>query len=255
MVKKTPIVKIKEKLFTETTPSDTWLQELRADTRKGVQDLMDRYDRMRELEAQELQQFRDMRFFEQKFSFPGAQMAGVDEVGRGPLAGPVVAAAVVLPASLELAGLTDSKKLNAKKLEYFYNEIMANGDVGIGTSSSQEIDNMNIYYASRLAMTRAVEDLSTRVDHLLVDAMDLPLDIRQTSLIKGDAKSACIAAASVVAKVTRDTYMKTLHEQYPAYRFDQNVGYGTKEHLQILDKHGPCPEHRRSFQPVSKRHA
>ncbi|SDI68157.1 ribonuclease HII [Natribacillus halophilus] len=255
MAKKLSIRQIKERLFAETAPAETWLEELRVDERKGVQELLVRYERIREREAQQLQQFRDMRVYESGFSFPGAQLAGVDEVGRGPLAGPVTAAAVILPVAFELPGLTDSKMLKAEQRELFYNEIVTAGDVGIGMASPEEIDEINIYQASRKAMVRAVKDLVHPPDHLLIDAMDLPLDVPQTPLIKGDAKSVSIAAASVVAKVTRDTYMKTLHDQYPAYRFDRNAGYGTKEHLEALDSLGPCPVHRRSFQPVSAREA
>ncbi|QQK76614.1 ribonuclease HII [Salicibibacter cibarius] len=255
MGKNVSIAQIKAHLFAEQRPSVDWVNALRADERKGVQQLLVRYDRILEREAQLIQQFRDMRAFEKTFSFSGAQIAGVDEVGRGPLAGPVTAVAVILPERFELPGLTDSKKLTSEQRARFYEEITAAADVGIGTATSDEIDEINIYQASRRAMVRAVEALANRPDHLAVDAMELPLDIPQTPLIKGDAKSASIAAASVVAKVTRDTYMKTLHESYPAYRFNENAGYGTKAHLEALDREGPSPEHRRSFQPVITREA
>ncbi|WP_246476395.1 ribonuclease HII [Salicibibacter cibi] len=255
MRKSVSIAQIKSHLFAENRPSDDWINELRADERKGVQHLLVRYDRMCEREFRQIQQFRDMRAYEKTFSVPSAQIAGIDEVGRGPLAGPVTAAAVILPVSLELPGLTDSKKLTADQREQFYEAIAAAADVGIGTATPEEIDEINIYQASRRAMMRAVETLANRPDHLVIDAMELPLDIPQTPLIKGDSKSASIAAASVVAKVTRDTYMKTLHEHYPAYRFNENAGYGTKAHLEALDREGPTPEHRRSFQPVITREA
>ncbi|QDI90537.1 ribonuclease HII [Salicibibacter halophilus] len=251
MAKPLSIAKIKTHLFADQSPSDGWINELRTDTRKGVRELLARYDRMREREAVSLQQFRDMCSFDQQFIFPEAKLAGVDEVGRGPLAGPVTAAAVILPAAFELPGLTDSKKLNVEQREQFYGKIVAAADVGIGMASSEEIDEINIYHATRLAMARAVEDLPKPPDHLLIDAMELSLDVPQTPIIKGDAKSASIAAASVVAKVTRDTYMKTLHERYPAYQFDRNAGYGTKAHLEALEREGPTPVHRRSFEPVA----
>ncbi|WP_227002732.1 ribonuclease HII [Salicibibacter kimchii] len=255
MEKRLSIAEVKAHLFAEKQPSDNWINELRADERKGVRNLLVRYDRMLEREALALQQFRNMRAHDHHFSFPDAQIAGVDEVGRGPLAGPVTAAAVILPASFELPGLTDSKKLTADQREQFYEKITAVGDVGIGMASSEEIDEINIYHATRRAMVRAVNDLPKPPDHLLIDAMELSLDVPQTPIIKGDAKSASIAAASVIAKVTRDTYMKTLHEHYPAYRFDENAGYGTKAHLGALDREGPSPEHRRSFQPIIIREA
>jgi ribonuclease HII len=183
-------------------------------------------------------------------------IAGVDEVGVGPLAGPVVAGAVVLPARVELFGLDDSKRVRPalrRKLALEIREVAIG--VGIGEVSVEEIDQIGIYQAALEAMRRAVASLArtTEVGHLLVDARTVPgVDLPQTSIIKGDQKDASIAAASIVAKVHRDTHMEALGRRYPAYGFGQHMGYGTAAHMAALDLHGPCPVHRRSFAPVEK---
>lgn len=181
-------------------------------------------------------------------------IAGVDEVGVGPLAGPVVAGAVVLPAEVELHGLDDSKRVRPalrRKLALEIREVAIG--VGIGEVGVEEIDQIGIYQASLEAMRRAVASLArtTEVGHLLVDARTVPgVELPQTSIIKGDQKDASIAAASIVAKVHRDTYMEALGRRYPAYGFEQHMGYGTAAHMAALELHGPCPVHRRSFAPV-----
>jgi ribonuclease HII len=183
-------------------------------------------------------------------------IAGVDEVGVGPLAGPVVAGAVVLPARVELFGLDDSKRVRPalrRKLALEIREVAIG--VGIGEVSVEEIDQIGIYQAALEAMRRAVASLArtAEVGHLLVDARTVPgVDLPQTSIIKGDEKDASIAAASIVAKVHRDTHMEALGRRYPAYGFGQHMGYGTAAHMAALDLHGPCPVHRRSFAPVEK---
>lgn len=181
-------------------------------------------------------------------------IAGVDEVGVGPLAGPVVAAAVVLPSQIELVGLDDSKRVRPALRRSLAHEIreIAIG-VGIGEVRVEEIDQIGIYQAALEAMRRAVASLArtTEVGHLLVDARTVPgVSLPQTSIIKGDEKDASIAAASIVAKVHRDTYMESLGRRYPAYGFGRHMGYGTVAHLASLELHGPCPAHRRSFAPV-----
>jgi len=183
-------------------------------------------------------------------------IAGVDEVGVGPLAGPVVAAAVVLPKCVELRGLDDSKRVRPALRSTLASEIreIAIG-FGIGEVTVREIDQVGIYQAALEAMRRAVASLArtTEVGHLLVDARTVPgIHLPQTSIIKGDQKDASIAAASIVAKVHRDTYMQSLGGRYPAYGFEQHMGYGTAAHMQALEAHGPCPAHRRSFAPVEK---
>ncbi|MFK7896769.1 MAG: ribonuclease HII [Myxococcota bacterium] len=183
-------------------------------------------------------------------------IAGVDEVGVGPLAGPVVAGAVVLPETFSLVGLDDSKKVRPARRETLSKEIHACAlGVGIGEVPVEEIDQIGIYNASLEAMRRAVASLGRTITlgHLLVDARKVPgIDVPQTSIIKGDSKDASIAAASIVAKVHRDRHMKNLGERYPAYGFEQHMGYGTAVHMEALEREGPCPAHRRSFAPVER---
>ena len=180
-------------------------------------------------------------------------IAGVDEVGRGPLVGPVVTAAVILPANYHLDGLTDSKKLTESKRNELYKIIMKDAlAVSIGISSSEVIDKVNIYEATRLAMYEAINKLEIKPEHVLIDAMKLPdLKIPSTSIIKGDFKSESIAAASVIAKVTRDSMMYELSAKYPEYGFDKHKGYPTKEHLENIKKYGLLDNYRFTFGPVS----
>ncbi len=179
-------------------------------------------------------------------------IAGVDEAGRGPLAGPVVAASVILPGCVRIEGVRDSKKIQGKERERLFEEIFFNAvDIGIGIVDAAEIDRINILKATRLAMHKAITDLSKKPDIVLVDALNISsVDIKQKSIIKGDAKSASIAAASIIAKVIRDSIMKDYHRIYPQYDFVRHKGYATKIHLDRIEKYGPCPIHRKSFQKV-----
>lgn len=180
-------------------------------------------------------------------------IAGIDEVGRGPLVGPVVTAAVILPKDFYDERINDSKKLTEKKRELLYDVIMENAlSVGIGMSSPEVIDEINILNATKKAMIEAINNLSVKPEHLLIDAVKLDIDIPQTSIIKGDAKSESIAAASIIAKVTRDRMMVELDKKYPMYDFKHNKGYGTKKHIEALYQYGPIEEHRKSFAPVSE---
>ncbi|MCD7862390.1 MAG: ribonuclease HII [Lachnospiraceae bacterium] len=176
-------------------------------------------------------------------------ICGIDEVGRGPLAGPVVAGAVILPKNCDILYINDSKKLSEKKRSLLYDEIMEKAvAVGIGCVSWERIDEINILQATYEAMRQAIAALSTAPDLLLNDAVTIPgVDIPQVPIIKGDAKSASIGAASIIAKVTRDRMMVEYHSLYPQYGFDANKGYGTKAHIEALQQYGPCPIHRRSF--------
>jgi ribonuclease HII len=181
------------------------------------------------------------------------KVAGIDEAGRGPLAGPVVAAAVILPTDRLIAGLDDSKRLTASTRERLFDVLAADVDVqvGVGCSSVEEIEQHNILGATRRAMTAAVEALPVRPDFLLVDGMFIKgMPIAHRKIIKGDRLSASIAAASIVAKVTRDRIMRELDETYGAYGFARHKGYCTKHHVEMLRKHGPCPAHRKRFAPV-----
>ena len=178
-------------------------------------------------------------------------IAGVDEVGRGPLVGPVVAAAVILPKNYKLDGLNDSKKLSEKKREKLYPIIMKDAiAVGIGEVSAKEIDEINIYEASRKAMMMALDNLDVKPEHILVDAMPLFTDIPHDAIIHGDALSLSIAAASVIAKVTRDKMMIELDKKYPMYGFKKHKGYPTKLHLENLKKYGPLENYRFTYGPV-----
>ena len=182
-------------------------------------------------------------------------IAGVDEVGRGPLVGSVITACVVLPSDFELEGLTDSKKLSEKKRDKFFDIILDKAlAVGIGECTEKEIDQFNIYEATKIAMKRAIEQASKKIaiEHILIDAMPLDIDIPTTSIIKGDAKSISIAAASVIAKVTRDRMMYELDKIYPMYDFKHNKGYPTKKHRDSIAKYGITKYHRLSYKPVFK---
>jgi ribonuclease HII len=180
------------------------------------------------------------------------KVAGVDEVGVGPLAGPVVAAAVIVPEGMRLRGVDDSKKLPPARREGLAAEIAARAlGIGIGVVEVADIDRLNIYHAALEAMRRAVLALPCTPEHIVVDARRIPnLDVPQTSLIRGDTRSFSVAAASIVAKVTRDRMMCELDARYPQYGFRDNMGYGTPVHLAAIDLHGPSPVHRRSFAPV-----
>ncbi|MCE7794623.1 ribonuclease HII [Salipaludibacillus sp. CUR1] len=252
-MKKKTIAEIKCKLETLQDENDPFLEELHKDERKGVKGLIARWEKQ-QVEREKLEShYTEMSSFEKEAWNKGyLRIAGIDEVGRGPLAGPVIASCVVLPSDCRLLGLTDSKKLTKTKREYFYDEIMRKAEaVGVGIVSAQEIDELNIYQASKQAMIRAVKQISEdSPDYLLIDAMELPLDIAQKSLIKGDSRSVSIAASSIIAKVTRDRYMDKLHKQYPMYQFDKHAGYGTRAHLEAIEEHGILEEHRRSFAPV-----
>lgn len=181
-------------------------------------------------------------------------VAGIDEAGRGPLAGPVVAAAVIFPAGLVIGGVRDSKKIPSEKerRDLFW-KIAGNAvSVGIGIIEAEVIDRINILESTRLAMKTAIEDLGEKPDILLVDAVTLhQLTIQQKSIIKGESVSASIAAASIIAKVVRDDIMLTYHEKYPVYNFKKHKGYSTKEHMTLINEYGPCPIHRKSFRKVS----
>lgn len=180
-------------------------------------------------------------------------IAGIDEVGRGPLVGPVVTAAVILPKDFYDERINDSKKLTEKKRELLYDVIMENAiSVGIGISSEDVIDEINILNATKRAMLEAVNNLSVKPEHLLIDAVKLNTDIPQTSIIKGDAKSESIAAASIIAKVTRDRMMVELDKIHPEYDFKHNKGYGTKKHIEAIRKYGIIKEHRKTFAPCDE---
>lgn len=246
------IVEIKQYLHEEEV-DEKILKELAQDPRKGVQQAVQVYLKKQAKDRILQEQFLTMKKYELYYQSQGKRyIAGVDEVGRGPLAGPVVAAAVILPESFSLLGLTDSKKLSAKQRAIFDQEIKKQAvAIGIGLVDSEDIDQINIYQASILAMERAINELDVRPDHLLIDAVPLQkISCSSEVIIKGDQKSLSIAAASVVAKVYRDQVMAEYHQKYPYYQFDQNQGYGTAGHLQGIKEYGVTPIHRKTFAPI-----
>ena len=192
--------------------------------------------------------------YEEELNSKGITLiGGVDEVGRGPLVGPVVTACVVLPVGYKLEGLTDSKKLTKKQREKFFDIIKQDAiAIGIGQKDEDVIDKVNIYEATKLAMKDAIKEVQKKVilEHVLIDAMKLDLDIPSTSIIKGDQKSISISAASVIAKVTRDRMLDELDKKYPMYGFKDNAGYGTKKHIEAIKEYGIIKEHRKTFKPV-----
>lgn len=252
MSKKQTIQEIETLLQEIMTEEDERFLVILKDERKGVQRLISRWRRRKELEEAERKLFAEMSNYEDALRKQGVTyIAGIDEVGRGPLAGPVVAAAVVLPEDFYMLGLNDSKKLSEAKRERFYERIQEEAlAIGIGIVTSYEIDEINIYQATKKAMLTAVAGLGKAPEHLLIDAMELPIAISQTSIIKGDAKSISISAASIVAKVTRDRMMKKLGEKNPQYGFEKHMGYGTKQHLEAIEMYGILEEHRRTFAPI-----
>lgn len=218
------------------------------DDRAGVQKLLEKYRKQKEKLLAEKERLAKMRQYEEKYA-DYAFICGIDEVGRGPLAGPVVAGAVILPKECEILYINDSKKLSAAKRDELYDEIMDKAvAVGLGMASPVRIDEINILQATYEAMRMAISNLSVRPDLLLNDAVTIPeIEIMQIPIIKGDAKSVSIAAASILAKVTRDRLMVEYEKVFPGYDFASNKGYGTKAHIEGLKKLGPTPIHRMSF--------
>ncbi|MDE1692081.1 ribonuclease HII [Streptococcus suis] len=235
----------------DSLDSPVWL-ELAQDDRAGVQAAIKKRQKDLEKEAAEDARLEAMLSYEKALYENGVEfIAGIDEVGRGPLAGPVVAAAVILPKGCKIRYLNDSKKIPKSKHEAIYNEIIEHAvAVGVGVKDAAVIDQVNIYEATKLAMLEALGQLSQKPDHLLIDAMKLDTSIPQTSIIKGDANSLSIAAASIVAKVTRDKMMADYDKEFSGYGFAKNAGYGTAEHLEGLNKQGITPIHRKTFEPI-----
>ena len=222
----------------------------RDDTRAGVMKLVERYDKKYSAYLKELKRLDDISVFEKELRDNGYSLiGGIDEVGRGPLAGPVVTAVVILPSDCRIAGINDSKKLSAAKREELSAVIKEKAlAYSFGAVSPKEIDEINILQATYKAMRKAIAGLSVRPDFILADAVTIPeIDIPQRGIIHGDAKSISIGAASIIAKVERDEMMRRYDEVYPGYGFAHNMGYGSAEHIEAVRKLGPCPIHRRSF--------
>jgi len=246
------IKEIKELLATIGDLDSPIFKELAKDSRAGVQKEIQKRKQAIQAEIDENFRLESMLSYEKELYDKGISfIAGVDEVGRGPLAGPVVAAAVILPQNCKIKGLNDSKKIPKKKHEEIFQAVKEKAlAIGIGVMDNHVIDQVNIYEATKLAMKEAIAQLQIKPEHLLIDAMKLDLPISQTSIVKGDANSLSIAAASIVAKVTRDKIMANYDQEFPGYDFSQNAGYGTAKHLEGIAKLGITPIHRTSFEPI-----
>ncbi|WP_373896002.1 ribonuclease HII [Virgibacillus sp. CBA3643] len=242
-----------KQLFESEGISEECITHLKMDDRKGVQQLIKSYETKKHKAEIAEKNFMEMSVFESRAYANGHEyVAGIDEAGRGPLAGPVVAAAVILPRDFKLLGLNDSKQLSEQVRNHFFNVIKEQAiSYGVSIISSQKIDEVNIFEATKLAMHDAISQLSPNPNHILIDAVNLNgLPCTSEAITKGDAKSISIAAASVLAKVSRDQIMKKIHNEYPVYGFESNMGYGTKYHLNNLMARGATPYHRQSFSPV-----
>lgn len=252
MQKTQTINEIKNTLKLNNELSKDYLDFLKLDPRKGVQVAIKQYETRLEKWRKLEENYALMQTYERAYRERGKTViAGIDEVGRGPLAGPVVSAAVVLPEEPDLIGINDSKQLSESDREMWAKKIKEVAlAINYSVVSPERIDALNIYEATKVSMKEAVEGLGVRPDCLLIDAMRIDSAITQEKIIKGDAKSISIAAASIIAKVTRDTIMKEMAVIYPGYGFERNAGYGTQEHLQGLKTFGVTPIHRQSFKPV-----
>ena len=235
------------------SPKEEELVILRKDARNGVQKLLAAYDKRLASMIAEKVRFAKMLSYEEKYYSEGAKViAGCDEAGRGPLAGPLSVAAVVLPRNIFIAGLNDSKKLSAKKREELYEEICAKAlSITVNLVGPKEIDDINIYEATKKAMANCLMNLTHKPEVALVDAMPLELTgVKCEALIHGDSLSASIAAASIIAKVTRDRIMVELDKEFPQYGFAGHKGYGSESHMEAIARYGPSVWHRRSFEPI-----
>ncbi|MCR5271440.1 MAG: ribonuclease HII [Lachnospiraceae bacterium] len=229
---------------------DNLIKEYEDDTRSGVCAAIQKAKKRIEKLEVEKERIEKLKFFENKYYDMGYKyIAGIDEVGRGPLAGPVVTCAVILPKDCDILYINDSKKISAKKREELYDEITEKAlAIGIGIRDHRRIDEINILQATFEAMRDSIKNLKIKPDILLNDAVDIPeVDIKQVPIIKGDAKSISIGAASIIAKVTRDRMMEELDSYYPGYGFASNKGYGSAEHIEAIKRLGPTPIHRRTF--------
>lgn len=252
MMKKMTIKEIKEQLKMIEQIDDPFFTEIKADERKGVQTALKQWQKRYDAKQLLIDRSIKMSRFEKEAQQLGyTRIAGIDEVGRGPLAGPVVTAAVILDPNETILGLDDSKKLSLKLRNQLYNEISEKAaSISIGVATAEEIDQINILQATKKAMRQAIDSLTIQPDFLLIDAETINTPIPQKAIIKGDANSNSIAAASIIAKVTRDRMMERYDKELPGYDFASNVGYGTKTHLEGLQENGPSPIHRKSFAPV-----
>lgn len=237
----------------EATQMEPWMDEVVQDERAGVKKAWVQFlKRLEKMEALKAAHMEKLQFDASHLPHKDAWLAGTDEAGRGPLAGPVVTAAVILPNYCEgLLGVNDSKQLSKDKRNEFAVRIKEHAlYYAVHFQSAEEIDRLNIYEATRQSMLKSIEGLGVTPHMIVADAMTLHTDIPQASIIKGDAKSLAIAAASILAKTARDDYMETLDQEFPQYGFAQHAGYGTKQHLAALEQYGPTVHHRKTFEPI-----
>jgi len=249
------VAEIKKLIEQGETLSEEFLAALKNDGRAGVRRLYRQWQKQQKMLQEEMLRLEGLYRFEEKLYKMGFNcVAGVDEAGRGPLAGPVFAAAVILPRRARLPGLNDSKKISPQKREKLFTEIKRIARAwAMGVATVKEIDELNIYHAALLAMRRAVHRLKKKPDYVLVDGFAVPgLPVRQMPLVGGDGLSASIAAASILAKVGRDRVMDVYHRRFPQYGFDRNRGYPTRQHLNALERFGPCSIHRQNFEPIKQ---
>lgn len=246
------IKEIEEQLRAIEEPT-LWIQALKNDDRAGVKKALARWQRRYEKRQLEIEAYQMKKAFDASFEpFQGALVAGVDEAGRGPLAGPVVSAVVILPVDTEgLIGLDDSKTISKATREQLASKIREIAlSYSVHIQSAAKIDELNIYAATKDSMEQAIGSLSVKADFVIADAMALNIDCPTSSVIKADAQSLAVAAASILAKTTRDDLMDELHQEFPMYNFIKNAGYGTAEHVAALQTFGPSVHHRKSFEPV-----
>jgi ribonuclease HII len=253
MIKEMSVKQIKEYINKNNVLDKEIIDDMSEDNRKGVKDLLYSYNKKLIYIQNEKERIHKLLKYEKilnkkKFKF----VAGLDEAGRGPLAGPVFAGAVIFPENCEIIGVRDSKKLNKKRREELFLEIKKKAlSWGVGYSTAAMIDKYNILEATKIAMVQALYSMKIKPDYLLVDALNISLiSLPQDFMIKGEDKSLSIAAASIIAKVSRDKYIEKIAKKYPEYLFEKHKGYPTKEHYELLRQYGPCPEHRLSFAGV-----
>ncbi len=242
-------------LYDSNQLTDEMVEELRLDSRQGVKKILMKIENKKQKQAELINAFEKLNKFDNQYKNNNIKLiAGIDEAGRGPLAGPVVAASVILPDDFKLLGLTDSKQINKTNRNLFYEYITKYAfSYSVEVVDESMIDKINIYQATILAMKNSYKGLKIKPDLLLIDAVNLPdNDTPYESIIKGDTKSLSIAAASILAKVTRDRIMTNYHQKYPLYKFNKHMGYGTKEHLSVIAAHGITPIHRKSFSPIKE---
>lgn len=248
-------IKEVNELYNQDRLTPEVIELLKLDERQGVKVILKKYQRKVEALERLENQFKELSNFENIYKHKGYNLlAGIDEAGRGPLAGPVVAAAVILPENFKLLGLTDSKQISMTNRKLYFDYIIEHAiSYHVEVIDAEIIDRVNIYEATKLAMIGSYRNLKVKPDYLLVDAVKLQVnDIPYDAIIKGDAKSISIAAASILAKVTRDRIMEKYHGEYPEYNFKKHMGYGTKEHLEAIEKFGIRAIHRKSFSPIKE---